>query len=192
MEMNRLRILVIDEVSMVDPDLLAEVESVCRLYVDDSSFFKKGPEGVRLFGGVIVVFVGDFVQLPPVRSKVPACRSVLVLRTLIRVPIHLCIPTYVHLPIRVTAPVHIPAYANTHMYTHMHTPTHTQVCAHTRSRMCACAHPSAVAGTIHSNTCQSCELLALLAGNLNLQLTIQSHKTSRFCSPQKKFPTSTA
>ena len=39
-----------------------------------------------------------------------------------------------------------------------------------------------------SNTCQSCELLALLAGNLNLQLTIQSHKTSRFCSPQKIFP----
>ena len=109
MEMNRLRILVIDEVSMVDPDLLAEVESVCRLYVDDSSFFKKGPEGVRLFGGVIVVFVGDFVQLPPVRSKVPACRSVLVLCALIRVPIHLCIPTYVHLPIRVSAPVHIPA-----------------------------------------------------------------------------------
>ena len=36
-----------------DPDLLAEVESVCRLYVDDSSFFKKGPEGMRLFGGVI-------------------------------------------------------------------------------------------------------------------------------------------
>ena len=27
MEMNRLRILVIDEISMVDPDLLVEVES---------------------------------------------------------------------------------------------------------------------------------------------------------------------
>jgi hypothetical protein len=32
-----------------------------------------------------------------------------------------------------------------------------------------------------SNTCQSCELLALLAGNLKLKLTIQSYKTSRFC-----------
>jgi ATP-dependent DNA helicase PIF1 len=52
------RILIIDEISMLDARTVTVVETVCRAV-----------KGNNLpFGGMQVVFVGDFFQLPPVQS----------------------------------------------------------------------------------------------------------------------------
>ena len=56
---RRTNILIIDEVSMLAPETLAMVEAVCREV-------KQCPEP---FGGLQVVLVGDFFQLPPI-SKI--------------------------------------------------------------------------------------------------------------------------
>lgn len=53
---RRTKVLVIDEISMLSSDTLSMVEAVCREV-------KQNPEA---FGGIQVVFVGDFFQLPPV------------------------------------------------------------------------------------------------------------------------------
>jgi hypothetical protein len=55
----KLKVLIIDEVSMVPPEIFASMDKVLRA-------FKNSPEP---FGGVQVVISGDFFQLPPV-SKV--------------------------------------------------------------------------------------------------------------------------
>ncbi|MFY9461613.1 MAG: helix-turn-helix domain-containing protein [Candidatus Sungiibacteriota bacterium] len=52
----RAKVLVIDEVSMLPPDTLSLVDAVCREVKQNS----------EPFGGVQVVMVGDFFQLPPV------------------------------------------------------------------------------------------------------------------------------
>lgn len=52
----RAKILIIDEVSMLLPEMLAMVDAVCRE-------IKRRPEP---FGGIQVVLVGDFFQLPPI------------------------------------------------------------------------------------------------------------------------------
>ncbi len=54
---GRAKVLIIDEVSMLTPETLGMVEAVCR-EVRQSSL---------PFGGLQIVFVGDFFQLPPVR-----------------------------------------------------------------------------------------------------------------------------
>lgn len=54
--LKKLDRLVIDEISMVRADLLDTVDQALRLSRDDS----------RPFGGVQMVLVGDFLQLPPV------------------------------------------------------------------------------------------------------------------------------
>lgn len=57
--MRRIRnasVLVIDEISMLGPDMLANVDLVCRTVRENSNSF----------GGLQVVLVGDFFQLPPV------------------------------------------------------------------------------------------------------------------------------
>lgn len=54
---KRLRMIVIDEVSMLRADLLDCVDEFLR---------KHGPERRQPFGGVQMVFVGDLYQLPPV------------------------------------------------------------------------------------------------------------------------------
>ncbi len=54
---RRLRVLVIDEVSMVRADLFDAMEFACRQY---------GPIPGEPWGGVKVVCFGDFMQLPPV------------------------------------------------------------------------------------------------------------------------------
>ncbi|MBD3251335.1 AAA family ATPase [Candidatus Uhrbacteria bacterium] len=54
--MLRAKVLIIDEISMLDGRTLSAVESVCRTV-------RKRAEP---FGGLQVVFVGDFFQLPPV------------------------------------------------------------------------------------------------------------------------------
>lgn len=52
----RVRVLIIDEVSMLSPETLAMVDAVCRAV----------KQSTQPFGGLQVVFVGDFFQLPPV------------------------------------------------------------------------------------------------------------------------------
>lgn len=51
-----LDILVVDEISMADPELLDKI----------SAFLQRLRNCVRPFGGVQVLFIGDFFQLPPV------------------------------------------------------------------------------------------------------------------------------
>jgi len=56
---SKLKVLIIDEISMVSPEIFASMDKILRA-------FKNSPEP---FGGVQVVISGDFFQLPPV-SKV--------------------------------------------------------------------------------------------------------------------------
>ncbi len=53
---QRTKILIIDEVSMLSPDTLFSIDEVCREILQSS----------RAFGGLQIVFVGDFFQLPPI------------------------------------------------------------------------------------------------------------------------------
>ena len=58
--LRRTRILIIDEVSMLSPDTLSMVDAVCREILGQS----------KPFGGLQIIFVGDFFQLPPIVKKV--------------------------------------------------------------------------------------------------------------------------
>jgi ATP-dependent DNA helicase PIF1 len=53
------KVLVIDEISMAKADLIEKLDIVCQVIRDDE----------KPFGGIQVVFVGDFMQLPPVFGK---------------------------------------------------------------------------------------------------------------------------
>jgi hypothetical protein len=53
------KVLIIDEVSMLRPETLAMVDAVCREIKDN-------PEP---FGGIQIVLVGDFFQLPPIVKR---------------------------------------------------------------------------------------------------------------------------
>ncbi len=53
---SKTKVLIIDEVSMLPPETIAMVEAVCRE-------IKRNDEP---FGGIQIIFVGDFFQLPPV------------------------------------------------------------------------------------------------------------------------------
>lgn len=53
---RRAKVLVIDEVSMLGPDTFAMVEAVCRAIRQSND----------AFGGLQVILVGDFFQLPPI------------------------------------------------------------------------------------------------------------------------------
>lgn len=56
---KKAKVLVIDEVSMLDGKVLDMVNAVCKAVRNNNS----------AFGGLQVVFVGDFFQLPPVTKK---------------------------------------------------------------------------------------------------------------------------
>ena len=60
----RTKVLVIDEVSMVDGDLFDKLETIARLVRGNG----------RPFGGIQVVVTGDFFQLPPVPEKNSAAK----------------------------------------------------------------------------------------------------------------------
>lgn len=62
----RLQVLIIDEISMVDPGLLDDLECIAR------SLRKKSD---RPFGGIQLIITGDFFQLPPVLKTDKAKRS---------------------------------------------------------------------------------------------------------------------
>ncbi len=53
---RRTKVLIIDEVSMLSADTLSMVDAVCREIKDDSA----------PFGGMQIILVGDFFQLPPI------------------------------------------------------------------------------------------------------------------------------
>ncbi|MBI4427399.1 MAG: AAA family ATPase, partial [Candidatus Magasanikbacteria bacterium] len=53
------KVLIIDEVSMLSPGTLAMVDAVCRMI----------KQNAEPFGGLQVIFVGDFFQLPPIIKK---------------------------------------------------------------------------------------------------------------------------
>lgn len=57
---GRAKVLIIDEVSMLSPDTLTMVDQVCREIRQSS----------EAFGGIQVVFVGDFFQLPPITKRI--------------------------------------------------------------------------------------------------------------------------
>jgi ATP-dependent exoDNAse (exonuclease V) alpha subunit len=57
--MRRTKILIIDEVSMLSPNTLSMVDAVCREVFGSA----------KAFGGLQVVFVGDFFQLPPIVAR---------------------------------------------------------------------------------------------------------------------------
>ncbi|CAJ1385060.1 unnamed protein product, partial [Effrenium voratum] len=64
--MSYWRWLVVDEVSMVNARLLAQVEQRLRAVVPSASQWKRNAAGdSRAFAGVNVLLLGDFYQLPP-------------------------------------------------------------------------------------------------------------------------------
>jgi hypothetical protein len=53
------KVLIIDEVSMLSPELLEKLEEIARIIKNNQ----------RPFGGIQLLFVGDFLQLPPVTDR---------------------------------------------------------------------------------------------------------------------------
>lgn len=51
--------LIIDEISMIDPEAFYAAEQICRFALDPS----------QAFGGLRIIAVGDFFQLPPVQKN---------------------------------------------------------------------------------------------------------------------------
>ena len=56
---NRTKVLIIDEVSMLSPNTLDMIDMVCREIKQSS----------EPFGGIQIILVGDFFQLPPIMKK---------------------------------------------------------------------------------------------------------------------------
>lgn len=66
-------VLIIDEVSMLNGDAIDSVDKVCRAARGAADFM--GNAGEKPFGGLQVIFVGDFFQLPPIKSDKFAFQS---------------------------------------------------------------------------------------------------------------------
>jgi hypothetical protein len=64
--LSRMRWLIIDEISQVTCELLSQCEQQARCMVQDVGTYRlNGSKGVRAWAGINVLFVGDFLQLPP-------------------------------------------------------------------------------------------------------------------------------
>ena len=63
------KVLIIDEISMLDAATLASVDNVLR------TLRRRPMMAEQPFGGLQIIFVGDFFQLPPVQSHVRPTRS---------------------------------------------------------------------------------------------------------------------
>lgn len=59
------KVLIIDEISMLTPKMFSLVDTICRMV-------RQNPEP---FGGIQVVCVGDFFQLPPIQKKMAPQKS---------------------------------------------------------------------------------------------------------------------
>ena len=57
--LSRAKILIVDEVSMLLPETLSSIDAVCR----------EIRQNAEPFGGLQIIFVGDFFQLPPVMKR---------------------------------------------------------------------------------------------------------------------------
>jgi ATP-dependent DNA helicase PIF1 len=64
-DMRAVGLLIVDEVSMMEP----------RLFVASDIILKRLRDRPEPFGGLQVLFVGDFFQLPPVGPAVPLCMT---------------------------------------------------------------------------------------------------------------------
>jgi len=62
---RKLKLLVIDEISMISGSLLDAVDQMFRAIRNDD----------KPFGGIRVIFCGDFLQLPPVTDERQCCAS---------------------------------------------------------------------------------------------------------------------
>jgi hypothetical protein len=56
--------LIVDEISMIPPDLLDKIEYVARFVRS-----QRGRPNMEPFGGICIVLAGDFLQLPPVPER---------------------------------------------------------------------------------------------------------------------------
>lgn len=56
---KRAKVLIIDEVSMLSPGTFSMIDAVCRQIKNNT----------KSFGGIQIVSVGDFFQLPPISKK---------------------------------------------------------------------------------------------------------------------------
>ena len=62
-----LRFILIDEISMVSAELLSTLERVVQMVVKNRTLWKRRADGSeRMFGGINVLFFGDWWQLKPV------------------------------------------------------------------------------------------------------------------------------
>ena len=60
---KNIKVLVIDEVSMLSADLFEKLEAIARTIRDSD----------KIFGGIQIIFSGDFYQLPPVKNNSKFC-----------------------------------------------------------------------------------------------------------------------
>src|SRR3989344_5748207 len=65
MIMSGAKVLVVDEISMLDAETLSSVDRVLR------TLRRRALMPEQPFGGLQIVFVGDFFQLPPVPRQIP-------------------------------------------------------------------------------------------------------------------------
>jgi nucleoside-triphosphatase THEP1 len=65
---RRAQVLVIDEISMLSNETLSMIEAVCR----------EVKQSDEAFGGLQVIFVGDFFQLPPVMKRFEESQQTLI------------------------------------------------------------------------------------------------------------------
>lgn len=66
------RVLIVDEISMIKPDLLDKLEYIARNIrraAGDERGTRKDRDGDAPWGGIQMIFVGDFAQMPPVYKK---------------------------------------------------------------------------------------------------------------------------